>query len=368
VIVLALLPLLIWLYLIIGRAGFWLVGLHLPPRDLPRVPQRRVAVVIPARDEAESIAGTVRSLRTQTLPPSILIVVDDNSSDGTGDLARAAGALTIKGKPLPEGWSGKLWALTQGIGFAETPMPDYFLFTDADITHNPRSIEQLVAIAEKGPYDLVSFMVRLQTKTWAERALIPAFVFFFLMLYPPGKTPGAAGGCLLIRPSALRKAGGLEAIRAEVIDDCALAKAVARQGGKLWLGLARETYSTRVYGTFGDVGRMISRTAFNQLRHSTLLLVGTLLGLFVTYLLPVVLLFSGHWLYAGLGMAAWLLMSLAYVPTVLLYDVSFVWAFALPAIATFYAGATLHSALQYRRGAGGMWKGRAQDRDLAQSR
>lgn len=353
---LACLSVAIWVYLLFFRAGFWRVRNHLAPAGLPRV-ARRVAVVIPARDEAESISETVRSLRGQTPAPLTVIVVDDNSSDGTGRLARQAGAQVLQGNPLAAGWTGKLWALAQGVAVAGELAPDYLLFTDADIAHDPASIQTLVGIAEHGGYDLVSFMVKLRCETLAERALIPAFVFFFFMLYPPGRTPGAAGGCVLIRPDALKRAGGLEAIRSHVIDDCALAGAVARSGGRLWLGLTDGTHSARSYGTFGDVGRMVARTAFNQLRHSTLVLIGTLVGLFVTYLLPIVLVCCGCWL-AGV---AWLLMSIAYAPIVRFYRVPVIWATVLPAIATFYAGATFWSALQYWRGTGGMWKGRAQD-------
>lgn len=359
-ILVASIPLLIWLYLVFFHAGFWRVSNHLAPRDL-RTAKRRLAVVIPARDEADSIARTVASLRRQTMPPELLVVVDDNSSDGTGERARAAGAHVLPGQALPSGWSGKLWALSQGVEFVSTIEPDYLLFTDADIEHDSGSLEQLVGIAEDGGYDLVSFMVKLRCVSFAERALIPAFVFFFFLLYPPGRVPGAAGGCVLIRPSALRQAGGLQVIRNQVIDDCALANAVARSGGKLWLGLAEATHSLRSYPTFADVGRMVARTAFNQLQHSTILLLGTLLGLFLTYLLPVVLLCSGRWLYALVGGAAWLLMSVTYAPMVRFYGLPLASAAALPGIATFYAGATVWSAVQYWRGAGGAWKGRAQD-------
>jgi len=245
---------------------------------------------------------------------------------------------------------------------------DYLLFTDADIHHRPLAVAALVAKAEQSQVDLTSCMVELRTTSFAERALIPAFVFFFFMLYPPAwiarsdrRTAGAAGGCMLMRPRALEALGGLASIRSELIDDCALARAVKSTGGRVWLGLTRQSFSTRPYGSFGAVGRMISRTAFNQLRHSYLLLAGTVLGLCLTYVLPPALLLSGQAWPSVLGAGAWMLMSIAYAPIVRFYRLSPFWSLALPPVAVFYAGATLHSALQYVLRRGGSWKGRAQD-------
>jgi hopene-associated glycosyltransferase HpnB len=359
----ALIPVVIWCVLLFARSGFWRVAKHLPPDDLP-APAKSVAVVIPARDEAAHIGKTVSSLRAQDFPaPLHIFVVDDNSSDKTAQAAEAAGATVIAGKPLEPGWTGKLWALSQGIAAAEELQPNFLLFTDADITHHRHSLSELVAIAESGPYDLTSFMVKLACRTAAERALIPAFVFFFLMLYPPGKqtTVGAAGGCILIRPEALQKIGGISAIRAEVIDDCSLARAIKNSGGRVWMGLTADRRSERSYATFGEIGRMISRTAFNQLNHSTLLLAGTVLGLILSYIVPVLLLFSGNRNLVLLGATAWLMMSGAYLPMVRFYNRSPLWSLALPLIALFYAGATVHSAIEYWMGRGGYWKGRAQD-------
>lgn len=369
----ALLPLAIWIVLLTMRGGFWRVGQNLAPRDLPSSPVRKIAVVIPARDEAAVIADTLLSLRNQDYEPSAVhvYVVDDNSSDGTAERARSAGeeAVTvIGGKPLQPGWTGKLWALSQGIAAAQETGPDYLLFTDADIRHDPHNVATLVAIAETHRYDLVSFMVKLSCSTPAEKLFIPAFVFFFFQLYPPAwirdihrKTAGAAGGCVLIRPEALRRIGGLAAIRGEVIDDCALARAVKRSGGQVWLGLTPTTVSTRVYQGSGDVGSMISRTAFNQLRHSAVLLAGTVLGLFVTFLLPVALLFSGSVVPILLGAIAYGLMTIAYLPMVRFYCLPTWRAMLLPVAAVFYLGATVSSAIRYWRGVGGNWKGRAQD-------
>jgi hopene-associated glycosyltransferase HpnB len=379
----AALPLLIWLSLLLARGGFWRASRQLPrasatagSRPAPG-PPRRVVAVIPARDEAEVIGEAVASLLRQEFAGSMqVIVVDDGSSDGTAGAAGAAAAsagaaerLTVlRGAPLAAGWSGKLWAMSQGVAAAASREPDYLLLTDADIRHEPGNVASLIARAEAERRDLVSSMVMLSTETLAERCLIPAFVFFFFKLYPPAwiasqrsRTAGAAGGCMLIRPAALARIGGLAAIRSSIIDDCALAGAVKAAGGSIALGLTRTARSLRVYGTFAEIGRMIARTAFHQLRHSYVLLAGTLLGLAVTYLLPPLLLVSGDPLSMALGGAAWALMSLAYLPMVRFYRLSPLWAIALPGIAAFYAGATLWSAVQYRRGRGGRWKGRVQD-------
>jgi len=225
-----------------------------------------------------------------------------------------------------------------------------------------------LSVADPGDYDLTSFMVKLHCSTLAERALIPAFVFFFFLLYPPAwvrsnRSPvaGAAGGCMLIRPNKLNAIGGIAAIRDRIIDDCALANAVKSNGGRVWLGLTESARSIRPYETFGEIGRMISRSAFNQLRHSPALLVGTLLMLFVTYVLPPLLLFSGQLVPAMFGAIAWALMSICYLQMVHFYRCSPLWSITLPLVAIFYGGATFDSALRYWSGRGGSWKGRMQD-------
>lgn len=367
-------PLAIWLYLLLLRGRFW------APRELPhceREMRARVVAVVPARDEATTIARAVRSLLEQQLAvPLHVIVVDDGSTDGTEDAARAAAAavgagerLTVlHGAPLQQGWTGKLWAMAQGVAAATRLDPDYLLLTDADIEHDRRAVAELAAHAEAHRLDLTSLMVRLSTSTFAERCLIPVFVFFFFMLYPPRwiasarrTTAGAAGGCMLIRPTALERAGGLGAIRGRIIDDCALAAAVKDSGGSLWLGLTRVTRSLRVYGSFGEIGAMISRTAFNQLRHSWWRLALALLGLLVTYVAPAVLACTREPVLAVWGAAAWVAMTLCYVPIVRFHRVPAPYALLLPAVALFYAGATLHSAVRYALGRGGRWKGRTQD-------
>ena len=375
-------PLAIWLYLLLARGGFWRVSRArlVPPSSATSVAVgsgRRVIAVVPARNEAEGIAKAVSSLLAQTLmPPLHVIVVDDGSTDRTAEEAgRAAEAacaaerLTIlRGTPPPPGWTGKLWAMSQGVAAAAGHNPDFLLLTDADIEYVPEEIAGLAGKAEAEHLDLVSLMVRLSTVTFAERCLIPAFVFFFLKLYPPAwiasprsSVAGAAGGCMLLRPVALARAGGLAAIRGRIIDDCALARAVKSSGGRIRLGLARQTRSLRVYGSFAEIGAMISRTAFNQLRHSYLALAATLCGLIVTYLAPPLLLLTREPLTVGLGAAAWLLMSVCYLPMVRFYRVGAAYTLTLPAVALFYAGATVHSAVQYAAGRGGRWKGRTQD-------
>ncbi len=374
----AAIPLLIWIYLLWGRGGFWRVSRNLAPQTIPPPPPaKHLVVVIPARDEAAGIAAAVKSLLNQEFPtPLHIIVVDDGSTDGTAGVAHAAALqagkanqlTVIEGQPLPPGWTGKLWAVSQGVAHAQALSPDYLLFTDADIQHANRSVAGLLSTPEAGRFDLASYMVKLACVSAAEKALIPAFVYFFLQLYPPAwisspahATAGAAGGCILIRADALQRIGGISAIRSEVIDDCALARAVKRSGGQVWMRLTDSAASVRSYGSFREIGRMISRTAFNQLQHSALLLLGAVLGLFFTYLLPPLLMLSGRPLPILFGISAWLLMSISYLPMVRFYGVSKLWSLCLPAIAALYTAATIHSALRYWSGQGGQWKGRVQD-------
>jgi len=373
----ACIPLLIWLYLVLGRSGFWRVSRKLPPGDKSQQPRGTVVAVIPARNEAAGVARAVTSLLQQDFPALLrVVVVDDNSDDGTAELARGAAAklgresqLTLlQGHPVPAGWTGKMWAVAQGVAEAQKLNPDYLLLSDADVEHAQGNLTELMQVTDSGGYDLTSYMVKLSCQTTPEKLLIPAFVFFFFLLYPPAaigsprtKIAGAAGGCMLIRTAALEQSGGITRIRSEVIDDCALAKAVKLSGGRLWLGLTSQTRSLRTYVTFGEMEHMIARTAFNQLRHSWLLLAGTCLALTVTYLLPIALLFTGHLIPALLGAAAWALMTIAYAPMVDFYGRSVLWSLTLPLAATFYMAATVDSAIHYARGRGGQWKGRSQD-------
>jgi len=372
-----LLCLIVWIYLLTAHGSFWRVGSLQARMPAPATIEGAVAVVIPARDEAEVIGAAIQSLLGQICAESLhIFVVDDHSSDGTAEAAREAsgscgrsGALeVIPGSALPSGWTGKLWAVQQGIQHALKLRPKFLLLTDADIVHAPENIALLVSIAEAGNYDLTSFMVKLHCESLAERLLIPPFVFFFFLLYPPDwirdpnrKVAGAAGGCMLVRPSALERAGGIAAIRNQIIDDCALARAVKQSGGRVWLGLTPGACSTRAYGTFAEIERMIARTAFNQLRHSAWLLVGALVGLAVTYLLPLGLLASTDPELALMGAASWLLMTTAFLPMVRFYGLNPAWAMTLPLSACFYMLATVHSAIKFWAGRGGEWKGRPQD-------
>jgi hopene-associated glycosyltransferase HpnB len=338
---------------------FWRIGPLLRQVQAP-VLYARVAAIIPARDEADVIGRAVRSLKAQQFEGELeIFVVDDNSSDNTADIARASGARVIHSGSLPQGWTGKLWAVSQGTKAAIVNNPDYFLLTDADIEHGPNSLQNLLA----RNLPLASVMVKLRCESLAERLLIPPFVFFFFKLYPPSwiadpkaRTAGAAGGCILIRRDMLEKTGGIQAIRNELIDDCALARAVKRHG-PIWLGLSADTRSIRAYGSFETVWNMVARTAFTQLRHSSFLLAGTIVGMFLTYCVPPVFTFAG----STLAAAAWALMCVAYLPMLRFYAQPAPMALLLPAAAVFYLAATVHSAVRYWRGVGGQWKGRAQD-------
>jgi hopene-associated glycosyltransferase HpnB len=381
------LSLLIWAYLVLGRGRFWRIypapsGLISNVNDCSanglQVNPVRIAVIVPARNEVDVVDRAVRSLLLQKGSQRIhIFLIDDASTDGTAHAARAA-AITenqpqnltvVQGSPLPPGWSGKLWAMQQGIEQAGKIAPDFFLFTDADIEHAPDSVATLVSIAEAGPYDMASFMVKLHCQSVAEKLLIPAFVYFFFKLYPPvwianprRSEAGAAGGCILIRPAALEKAGGIAAIRQEVIDDCSLAARVKSNGGRLWLGASAGTRSIRPYEGFSGIGHMISRSAFSQLRHSSFLLLLSIIGMAATYLLPPAFVFTSHRMVSVvLGGAAWLLMVLSYWPVLRLYRLNPLWALALPVAAVFYMAATFHSAWKYWSGRGGEWKGRIQD-------
>jgi cellulose synthase/poly-beta-1,6-N-acetylglucosamine synthase-like glycosyltransferase len=408
---LAALSLVIWLYLALARGTFWKLrefdNDNANHESLTAWPP--VIAVVPARNEAATIAQTITRLLQQNYSGEFSIVlVDDHSEDATAQVARqAASELNAESRikiytapPLPPGWTGKLWALHSGTALLgksgtaisgcppttsispgppttsrtasnspgiPTSLPTYFWFTDADIVHAPDTLHRLVARADRDHLDLASLMVLLQTKTFPERALIPAFLFFFLKLYPPrwivnstARTAGAAGGCILLRSEALQRIGGLAAIRNEVIDDCALARSVKHCGGKIWMGLTRASVSLRAYSTSREIRDLIARTAFTQLRYSTPLLLATLLAMFLTYLAPIALLFSPHPAARVLAAAAWLLMSLLYLPTMRFYRQSPAWALTLPLAALFYAYATILSAIRYYAGRGAQWKGRFQ--------
>jgi hopene-associated glycosyltransferase HpnB len=367
----------IWVYLLLARGWFWRARERddVNPPTLPAI-WPSVVAVIPARDEEENIREAVGSLLCQDYPGSFSIVlIDDDSRDGTAQAAREAAQaaqaddrLTVlRGQPLPKGWTGKLWAMKQGIEAAAlSPSPDYLLLTDADIVYSPDALKRLVARAQAGDLVLTSRMVKLRCESFAERALIPAFVFFFALLYPfawvnrrDRATAAAAGGCMLVRRDALQQAGGIETIRGALIDDCALAQRLKRIG-PIWLGLTQNVHSIRAYPRLGDIRRMVSRSAYAQLRYSPLLLAGTLTGLALTYLAPPLLALFARGMPQALGALAWVLMALSFQPVLRFYRRSPLWGLALPAIALLYMAFTLDSAYQHVRGRGGSWKGRVQ--------
>jgi hopene-associated glycosyltransferase HpnB len=365
----------IWLYLVFARGFFWLgrerdrAAMTLPS-ILPSV-----AVVVPARNEAENIAQSVTSLLRQEYPAFSLIVVDDDSDDGTADVARRTAASLraeqklsiVESRTLPERWTGKLWAVKQGIAAAEEKLaPKYLLLTDADIVHAPDTLSWLVAQAEAHHLVLASLTARWRCQGFAERVHIPAFIYFFQMLYPfawvnrpDHAMAGAAGGCMLVRADALRAAGGIEIIRDALIDDCALAGALKKQG-PIWLGLTDRVVSIRPYASWGEIRRMVARTAYAQLRYSPLMVAGTVFGMALTYLVPPFMtLFGSGWAQLC-GALAWALMAISFQPILRFYRLSPLWGVALPAISFLFMLYTLDSAYQYAAGKGGSWKGRVQ--------
>nr|WSW70795.1 glycosyltransferase [Streptomyces sp. NBC_00995] len=372
-----------WVWLLLGQGFFWRTDQRLPSRAAP-VDWPSVAIVVPARDEAGMLPVSLPSLLAQDYPGAAeIFLVDDCSKDGTGALARElsvrCGGLTLTvvspGEPEP-GWTGKLWALRHGIALARSREPEYLLLTDADIAHEPDSLRELVAAAGSGGFDLVSQMARLRVESVWERLVVPAFVYFFSQLYPfrwvnraGARTAAAAGGCVLLRTEAALRARVPESIRQAVIDDVSLARAVQDSGGRIWLGLAERVDSVRPYPCLADLWRMVSRSAYAQLRHSPPVLLGTVLGLAVVYLAPPVTLVAG--LLAGdppaawAGGAAWAVMAGTYMPVLGYYRQSLWLAPLLPFTALLYLLMTVDSAVQHYRGRGAAWKGRTYARPEA---
>jgi len=368
--------LLAWLWLLLGQGFFWRTDVRLPPRRDPEV-WPPVCVVVPARDEAEVLPRSLPTLLAQEYPGRAeVFLVDDGSTDGTGELAaelsRRHGGLPLTvaspGEP-PAGWTGKLWAVRHGIGLARSRQPAFLLLTDADIAHAPDSLRSLVAAAETGAYDLVSQMARLRVESRWERFVVPAFVYFFAQLYPfrwigvrGGRTAAAAGGCVLLRAEAAERARIPDAIRQAVIDDVALARAVKGGGGHIWLGLADRVDSVRPYPRLRDLWHMVARSAYAQLRHNPLLLLGTVLGLALVYLVPPVAflagLATGSWAAAAAGGLAWLVMTATFVPMLRYYRLPPWLAPLLPFTALLYLLMTVDSAVRHYRGRGAAWKGR----------
>jgi hopene-associated glycosyltransferase HpnB len=365
-----------WLWLLLCQGFFWRTDVRLPAREEPRR-WPSVGVVVPARDEAGVLPASLPSLLGQDYPGRAeVFLVDDGSSDGTGELARELARrhgglpLTVAspGEP-PAGWTGKLWAVRHGIALARAREPEYLLLTDADIAHAPGSLRELVAAAHTGGFDVVSLMARLRVTSLWERLVVPAFVYFFAQLYPfrrigrrGARTAAAAGGCVLLRTEAAERARIPDAIRHAVIDDVALARAVKDAGGHIWLGLADRVDSVRPYPRLHDLWRMVSRSAYAQLRHSPFLLAGTVAGLVVVYLVPPLALVAGvavgRTAAAVPAALAWLVMTGTYVPMLRYYRQPLWPAPLLPFTAFLYLLMTVDSAVQHRRGRGAAWKGR----------
>ncbi len=373
-----------WVFLLFGRGGFWRARERLDEMPLYDGPWPAVTALVPARNEAEVIGATVGRLLSQDYPgPFRVIVVDDHSDDGTAAAAREAAAasdtphaLTVIGaRPLEAGWAGKVWALSEGLDHAATAYPDtrYIWLTDADIIHDPANLRRLVGKAEAGRLDMVSQMVRLVSEGFWAGLLIPAFVFFFQKLYPfawvndpARRTAAAAGGSVLLRREALERIGGFNAIRDAIIDDCALARTVQTGGrpggGRIWLGLTTAAESLRPYHGLAGVWRMVSRSAFTQLRYSAALLVLTLAGMMLLYWGPPIVAAAaalrGATLPLGLSLLTWAVMALAFLPTLRMYRKPLIYAAALPLAGLLYSLMTLDSAVAFWCGRGGAWKGR----------
>jgi hopene-associated glycosyltransferase HpnB len=359
------LSLAIWIYLLVGHGRFWRTSVRLPNGPDPaRWPS--VAAIVPARDEADVLPGTLPSLIAQNYAgPFRVIVVDDASGDPTARVASALGADVVPGTGPTPGWVGKVAAMAAGVEHAGDC--EYVLFTDADIAYPANALEALVRAAVAHRLDLTSQMVRLRAQSRWERIVVPAFVYFFAQLFPfgrvnrPGRTAAAAGGCMLVRRAALEQAGGLGEIRDALIDDVALGQLLKRNG-RVWLGLSPDIRSVRRYPRLADLWQMVSRSAYTQLRYSPALLVATVAGLLLTYAVPpaalAVGLALGDPLLAGLGATAWAVMAATYLPMLRFYRVSPLSAPALPAVAALYAAMTVDSARRHRLGRGGQWKGR----------
>jgi len=383
VVAVTLLSLAAWIGMLFFRGGFWRADQRLGDQSVAPDRWPTVAAIIPARDEAQTVGAAVSSLLALDYPGSLSVtVVDDGSSDGTGAAAVDAGGgdprlRVVSGSPLRPGWTGKLWAVSQGIEHAARTIPDaeFYLLTDADIVHHPQNLRRLVGKAADDGLDLVSLMVLLRCESFWERLLIPAFVFFFQKLFPfpwvndrRRRTAAAAGGCMLVRVRALEQIGGIGAIRGRLIDDCALAGLLKRNGG-IWLGLTPDTLSLRRYDRLAPIWRMVARSAFEQLNNSSVLLAGTLVGMAILYLMPAVGLVWGSIMAEPVavfgGSLAWLAMVLAYRPTVRLYRLHPPWALSLPLAALLYTVFTIDSAYRHWIGAAGAWKGRTYPRRMS---
>ncbi|MEO0392232.1 MAG: glycosyltransferase [Pseudomonadota bacterium] len=379
----------IWLYMLVGHGQFWRADQRLDADNPPAFPPLRdgdypaVIALVPARNEADVIAQSIGSIQAQDYPGSLSIVVtDDASEDGTGDVLRGLGSPkhsldVVAGTGPQAGWAGKLYALHQARhqALATHGKPVYWWLTDADIAHDPGALTRLVTQSEGGGHDLVSTMVRLRDDGRWPGLMIPAFIYFFQMLYPfrlinkpTHPMAGAAGGCVLLRADALERVGGFDAYRDALIDDCSLAQVVKKTGGSLWLGLSQTQHSIRPYEGLGEIWRMVSRSAFTQLNYSVLQLLGTCIGMGLVFMAAPLAtgvgmaqgLILGDWLLAVAGLTVWAMIAGAYVPMLRWYERPLWEAWLLPMVAFFYTLMTLDSARRHWQGQGGTWKGRHQ--------
>ena len=367
--------LLVWLGLLTLHGRYWQLSERLPAFATEPEVWPPVTAIVPARNEADVIGDTVARLEAQAYPGDFrVIVIDDRSEDGTGDVARAAAGTrteVITAEERPDEWMGKVWAMEQGLRHMRDRSDEagFVLFTDADIHHPPDSLRRLVAHALDDDRDLVSLMVKLKAETFWEKPLIPAFVLFFSKLYPfhcvndpKNRTAAAAGGCMLVRREIADRAALAESIRGELIDDCALARRVRDAGsGRIWLGLTEEVESARAYGGLGGVWDMVARSAYTQLRHSPLLLLGSVLGMLFLYLAGPALALTGE----TRGWIVWLMIALSFAPALRLYRRPLWFAPLLPLAGFMYTLMTIDSAVRHWRGRGGGWKGRYQARGKA---
>ena len=373
--VIAALALAAWLYLAVGHGRFWRTSIQLPaPATLDRWPS--IVAVVPARNEAAMLPETLPTLLASDYPGAFrVIVVDDDSTDATGEIATSLGAHVVRGDGPPPGWAGKVAAMAAGV--ASSGECDFLLFTDADVRYPRTALRRLVETAVTRDLDLVSLMVQLRAKSRWERIIVPAFVYFFAQLYPFSRvnsarrrTAAAAGGCMLVRRPVLEKAGGLAHIAGALIDDVALGTLIKRAGGRIWLGLTSEVRSVRPYPALRDLWQMVARSAYTQLRYSLFLLAGTVIGMLLVYVAPpvatIVGALDGNTALLAMGAAAWLIMATTYLPMLRFYRMPAWWAPLLPVVALLYLAMTVDSARHHARGRGGAWKGRTAARIVSE--
>ena len=373
--ILSSISLMIWLYLALLHGNFWNPPSIKKAKKISKYPE--ITILIPARNEAKYIKNSLMSLLRQNYEGKYrAIVVDDSSSDATLEIVKGISKKNNKihvmqGKVLKEGWAGKVWAQYQGINFIKKKFPNskYILFTDADIAHSPNNLKNLTIKAESESLDLVSLMVLLKANNFSEKILIPAFVFFFQKLYPfewvndpRRKIAAAAGGCMLVNYFTLKKSGGIEKIKNQIIDDCALAR-ILKKNGRIWLGITKETKSLRNYKKISEIWSMVTRSAYDQLNYSILLLIICAFGMFCTYMIPVIALSVGffdenNYLFFT-GLIAWFIMSYTYIPTLRNFNEKSFMATFLPIASIFYTLTTIDSARMHLWGSGGSWKDRS---------